>query len=112
MPQLITFSNINGGRRPSIPSECCPVNLLIKVDFPTEGNPMNPTLATPVRATSKPAVSRQQLDDEIQLVGIQPPPPPLEVGVRSSRLSFASFAFNCPSPSQYLLETCWMNRMT
>jgi hypothetical protein len=26
----------------SIPSECCPVNLLINVLFPTDGNPMKP----------------------------------------------------------------------
>lgn len=62
-----------------IPSECCPVNLLIKVLLPTDGKPINPlfvqcqlpsrlhiicflcfrvtyTLATPVRATSNPAV--------------------------------------------------------
>jgi len=83
----------------TIPSECCPVNLLIRVDFPTEGNPMNPTLATPVRATSKPASSCQQVPKSPRLVCLQPPPPPLEVGVRSSRLSFASFAFSCPSLS-------------
>ena len=44
----------------SIPSECCPVNLLMRVLFPTEGKPMNPTLATPVLATSKPAARRQR----------------------------------------------------
>jgi hypothetical protein len=42
---------------------------------------INPTLAMPVRATSKPTPAG--------------PPPPL-LGVRRSRLSLASFAFNCP----------------
>lgn len=61
-------------------SECCPVNRLINVLFPTDGNPMKPILATPVLATSNP----------------EPPPPPLLVGVRSSRFSFASLAFSWP----------------
>ena len=39
----------------TIPSECCPVNLLMSVLLPTDGNPIKPTLATPVLATSKPA---------------------------------------------------------
>jgi hypothetical protein len=42
---------------------------------------MKPTLATPVRATSKPTPA---------------PLPPLVLGSSSSLLSFASFAFNCP----------------
>ncbi len=42
-----------------MPSECWPVNLLMRVLFPTEGNPMKPTLATPVRATSNPAPKGQ-----------------------------------------------------
>lgn len=42
---------------------------------------INPTLATPLRATSKPKPG---------------PPPPPEVGVISSRLSLASFALSCP----------------
>jgi len=62
-------------------SECCPVNLLINVLFPTDGNPMKPILATPVLATSKPA---------------PPPPPPPDVGVRSSRFNLASFALSWP----------------
>lgn len=41
------------------PSECCPVNLLMSVLFPTDGKPIKPTLATPVRATSKPATADQ-----------------------------------------------------
>lgn len=52
------------------------VNLDIKVDFPTDGNPTNPTLAIPVLATSNPIPG--------------PPPPP--DGVMSSRLSLASLA--------------------
>lgn len=52
------------------------VNLDIKVDFPTDGNPTNPTLAIPVLATSKPI----------------PPPPPPPLGVISSRLSLANLA--------------------
>ena len=35
-------------------SECVPVSSLIRVLFPTEGKPMKPTDATPVRATSNP----------------------------------------------------------
>lgn len=61
-------------------SECWPVSLLMSVLFPTEGKPMKPILATPVRATSKPA---------------PPPPPPLD-GVSNSRLSLASFALSWP----------------
>ena len=58
---------------------------------------MKPTLATPVLATSKPA-ARNQFDDlsMYQYFCLQPPPPPLEDGVKSSRFNLASFAFNCP----------------
>jgi hypothetical protein len=61
-------------------SECVPVRRLMRVLLPTDGKPMKPTDATPVRATSNPA----------------PPPPPLELGVSSSRLSLASLALSCP----------------
>ena len=82
-----------------------PVRPLIKLDFPTEGKPlqegaarelgaerleekrlegthMNPIDAMPVLATSKPTPA---------------PPPPPEDGVRSSRLSLASLALSCPT---------------
>lgn len=35
-------------------SEYTPAKLLRSVDFPTDGNPTKPTLASPVFATSKP----------------------------------------------------------
>ena len=62
----------------------------MSVDLPTEGNPMNPTDATPVRATSNPV----------------PPPPPLLDGVRSSRLSLASLAFSWPRWKEVALFFC------
>ena len=68
----------------------------MRVDFPTEGNPMKPTLATPVRATSNPAITCQTPLLQHNLKHLQPPPPPLDVGVRSSRFSFASLAFSWP----------------
>ena len=62
---------------------------------------MNPTLATPVLATSKPATQYEKytvpLEDQEYL---QPPPPPLEEGVKSSRLSFASLALSWPTQCQ------------
>lgn len=68
----------------------------MSVLFPTDGNPIKPTLATPVLATSKPATNVHQhlLPVGKQFKLLHPPPPPLEVGVKSSRLSFASFAFS------------------
>lgn len=60
-------------------SENVPVNLFSRVDFPTEGNPTSPTLASPLLVTSKPSPA---------------PPPPFDVGVRSSRRSFASLAWH------------------
>ena len=80
----------------SLTSEWVPVSLVIKVDFrcvnasvdpelpykltfPTEGNPTNPTDATPVRATSNP---------------IPAPPPPPDFGSINSRRSFASLALS------------------
>ena len=36
------------------------------------------------------------LNEASDCLDIPPPPPPLEVGVKSSLFSFASFAFNCP----------------
>jgi len=55
------------------------VNLHKRVDFPTEGNPINPTLASPDLETSKPS----------------PPPPflPLAPSI-CSRLSYANLHFN------------------
>ena len=58
-------------------SEKVPVSLFKSVDFPTEGKPTKPTLASPLLVTSKPSPA---------------PPPPFEVGVRSSLLNFASLA--------------------
>jgi hypothetical protein len=49
------------------------------VDFPTEGKPTRPTLASPLLVTSKPWPA---------------PPPPFADGSRSSLRSFASFAYN------------------
>lgn len=58
-------------------SEKVPVNLFRSVDFPTDGKPTNPTLASPLLVTSKPSPA---------------PPPPLVEGSRSSRRNFASLA--------------------
>lgn len=58
-------------------SEKVPVNLFKSVDFPTDGKPTSPTLASPLLVTSKPSPA---------------PPPPLVEGSRSSRRSFASLA--------------------
>ena len=80
----------------SLTSEWVPVSLVIRVDFrwvnvpvesesivtltfPTEGNPTNPTDATPVRATSNP---------------MPPPPPPPDFGSINSRRSLASLALS------------------
>jgi len=56
------------------------------------------TLATPVRATSNPASASQKRSGKIycDVSDIPPPPPPEDVGVSSSRFSFASFALSCP----------------
>lgn len=58
-----------------------PVNFVNNVDFPTEGNPIIPTLASPVLETSNPS----------------PVPPllPLAPSI-SSRFNFASFALSVP----------------
>lgn len=58
-------------------SENVPVNLFRRVDFPTEGKPTRPTLASPLFVTSKPSPAA---------------PPPFDEGVRSSLRSFASLA--------------------
>lgn len=77
------------------PSECCPVNRLMSVLFPTDGNPINPTLATPVLATSKPATQDQNVTRiSRDFICLQPPPPPLDDGVNSSLRNLASFAFS------------------
>lgn len=62
-------------------SEKVPVNFVNKVDFPTEGKPTNPILASPFLATSKPS-----------------PPPPLDFDIlsKSSLLSLAIFALSNP----------------
>jgi hypothetical protein len=74
---------------------CVPETTHINVLFPTEGHPTNPTLATPVFATSKPI----------------PGPPPLDLGSISSLRSFASLAerfyghdqrhYSLPTPATY-----------
>ena len=58
-------------------SEKVPVNLFRSVDFPTEGKPTRPTLASPLFVTSKPSPA---------------PPPPLDGGARSSLRNLASLA--------------------
>lgn len=71
----------------------------MSVLFPTDGNPMNPTLATPVLATSKPAGAYQdhkRLLYDMFRTNSQPPPPPLDEGVSNSLRNFASLAFSCP----------------
>lgn len=71
----------------------------MRVLFPTDGNPMNPTLATPVLATSKPAEVYQNQETPLTTCFDQnslPPPPPLDEGVNSSLRNFASLAFSCP----------------
>lgn len=65
------------GKKP-LTSEKVPVNLFNSVDFPTEGKPTRPTLASPLLVTSNPSPA--------------PPPPPFEGGARSSLRSFASLA--------------------
>lgn len=59
---------------------------------------MNPTLATPVLATSKPAMQYQDyaVPPEYR-ENLHPPPPPLVEGAKSSRRSLASLAFSCPN---------------
>lgn len=75
------------------------------------------TLATPVRATSKPAIiyRSQRLNGSPERVDIgnrlPPPPPPPPDGVSSSRLSFASFAFSCPSPIISPVTFSWSKRL-
>lgn len=61
--------------------EKVPVNFVKSVDFPTDGNPTNPTQASPLFATSNPS-----------------PPPPLLLRDYSiaSRFIFANFAFSKP----------------
>ena len=75
-------------------SECCPVSRLIRVLLPTDGKPINPTLATPVRATSKPTGMNESHGSAKRVSNEPPPPPPPPDGVSNSRLSFASLAFN------------------
>ena len=59
-----------------------PVNLFSNVLFPTEGNPISPTRASPVFETSNPS---------------PPPPPPLLVPPSiSCALSLANLAFSMP----------------
>lgn len=81
----------------------------MSVLFPTDGNPMNPTLATPVLATSKPAGAYQNhkrlLYDMFQS-NSQPPPPPLDEGVSNSLRNFASLAFSCPKWYDVALFFC------
>ena len=55
------------------------VNVLNKVDFPTEGKPINATLASPDFKTSKPSPFSDFFG-----------------GSKSCDLYFASFAFNNP----------------
>lgn len=62
-------------------SEYVPVNLDRRVDFPTEGNPTKPILASPFLATSNPS---------------PPPPPFLEIASNCSLFSLAIFAFRSP----------------
>jgi len=58
------------------------VNVLRRVDFPTEGKPMSATRASPRRATSNPSPEED------------PPPPPCSM--RSSERKRASFALSVP----------------
>lgn len=65
--------------------ELIPATKLMKVDLPTEGNPINPILASPVFDTSNPS-----------------PPPPYDFNALSNNSLFnlANLAFNnaiCPS---------------
>jgi len=60
-------------------SEKVPVNLLSKVDFPTDGKPTKPTRASPLFVTSNPSPA---------------PPPPFDEGSNSSLRSFASLAWH------------------
>lgn len=98
------------------PSECCPVNLLMSVDFPTDGKPIKPLLRVSMLDSN---LTRQHLHtsdtspchietnccpcellDSILIStegAIPPPPPPPPEGVSSSFFSFASFAFSCPT---------------
>ena len=81
----------------------------MSVLFPTDGNPMNPTLATPVLATSKPARVDQihaRLLYEVFWSNSQPPPPPLDEGVSNSLRNFASLAFSCPKWYDVALFFC------
>jgi hypothetical protein len=64
-------------REKKLTSEKVPVNLFKSVDFPTEGKPTRPTLASPLLVTSNPSPA---------------PPPPFVGGARSSLRSFASLA--------------------
>ena len=58
-----------------------PVSLVSRVDFPTEGNPIIPTLASPLLDTSNPSPAGPVL--------------PLLPSI-NSRLNLANFAFNWP----------------
>lgn len=60
-------------------SEKVPVNLFKSVDFPTDGKPTRPTLASPLFVTSKPSPA---------------PPPPFDGGARRSLRNFASLAYH------------------
>lgn len=81
----------------------------MSVLFPTDGNPMNPTLATPVLATSKPArvdQNHERLLYKVFWSNSQPPPPPLDEGVSNSLRNFASLAFSCPKWYDVALFFC------
>lgn len=81
----------------------------MSVLFPTDGNPMNPTLATPVLATSKPAEvyqNHERLPYDVLRPDSLPPPPPLDAGVNNSLRNFASLAFSCPKWYDVALFFC------
>lgn len=67
---------------------------------------MKPTLATPVLATSKPATRYQRVFSPQFMANLHPPPPPLDDGVSSSRLSFASLALSWPKWKLVALFFC------
>lgn len=70
---------------------------------------MNPTLATPVLATSKPAEvyqNHERLPYDIFRPYSLPPPPPLDEGVNNSLRNFASLAFSCPKWYDVALFFC------
>ena len=99
-------------------SEKVPVSLFSRVDFPTDGKPTRPTLASPTLLTSNPACAAKpqtmgmhckkgydvppRMASQWRTMGIKaevatlpsplPPPPPPVLGSKSSRLSFANLA--------------------